>query len=56
MEQSEGRYFSNWEFQIGYLVETHAVEGGRVEVPVPGNLAVNSVENIPLRVIRGWRD
>jgi hypothetical protein len=53
---AEDVYCSNWEFQIADLVKTHAIGGGRVEVPVPEGQAVNPFENIPLRVIHGWRN
>ncbi len=47
-------YVQVWSMQAGFLVQTHALRGQRVSLPVDG--PVNSLEDIPLVWIEGWRD
>jgi hypothetical protein len=54
--QPASRYSFNWMFQITWLVEQHATGGSRVEIPIPGGVAVNPFENVPVLVMDGWRD
>jgi len=56
MERADSLYFSSWMFQIAYLVEKHATGCDPVEIPVPGSQAVDPREDVPLQVIRGWRE
>ena len=53
---NEDMYVTSWMFQITYLVQKHALEGGPVKIPVPGGLPVNPLEDVPLVVVHGWRE
>jgi hypothetical protein len=57
--QSEFGWNSNpyaqvWSMQAGYFVQTHALRGRPVDLPVDG--PINRLENIPLIWIEGWKD
>jgi hypothetical protein len=56
MKVTEDMYFTSWMFQVTYLVQEHALEGGPVKIPVPGGQPVNPLEDVPLVVIHGWRE
>ena len=56
MDMADSVYFSSWMFQISALVQNHSIEGGQVNVEVPGGQPVNPLENVPLLAIRGWRE
>jgi hypothetical protein len=56
MKLTEDMYFTSWMFQITYLVQEHALGGGPVNIPVPGGLPVNPLENVPVVVIHGWKE
>jgi len=47
-------YCDSWVTQIGEMIRTNGCDITPVPVPVPGNTPVNIVEDISLRVIRGW--
>ena len=55
LDMADARYFSSWMFQISQSVQTHAVQGGQVSVPVSENLPVNSFEDVPVLRFTGWR-
>jgi hypothetical protein len=48
-----GMYDYSWATQLGAFVRQHVIEGEVVLAPLPG---VNSNENVPLLIARGWRD
>lgn len=50
-----GPFGSVWELQAGELLHAHAVRGGPVAVPIPGNARVNGFEDLELGVAEGWR-
>jgi hypothetical protein len=50
-----GAYGSAWELQAGELLHAHAVRGGLIEVPIPGNARVHGFEDLELGVAEGWR-
>jgi hypothetical protein len=54
--KAEITYCMLWKVQLGYLVEKHATDFSRVEIPVPGGFPVNPFEDVPLLVIHGWRE
>jgi hypothetical protein len=56
MDMPDARYFSSWMFEISGMIQAHALSGGLVSIPVPGGQTVNPVEDLPLLVIRGWRE
>jgi hypothetical protein len=55
MDMPDGRYFSSWLFQISQLVQDHATHGEPTAIPVPGNLPVNPLEDVPVLRFWGWR-
>ncbi len=56
MDMADARYFSSWMFEISGMLQAHALSGGQVTIPVPAGQPVNPVEDLPLLVIRGWRE
>jgi hypothetical protein len=50
---NSGMYDYSWATQLGAFLKQHVVDGEVVLSPVNG---VNSNENVPLLVARGWRD
>ena len=56
MEGADAAYLGNWTDQLSYLARDHAVRRDPVKVPVPGDLAVNPLEDVPLLVVQGWRE
>ena len=56
MDMADARYFSSWMFQISGMVQNHATSGEQVQVPTPGDLSVNPLENLPLFRFAGWHD
>jgi hypothetical protein len=56
MEGADAAYLGNWTDQLSYLARDHAVRRDPVKVPVPGYVAVNPLEDVPLLVVQGWRE
>jgi hypothetical protein len=54
MKMADARYCDSWVSQITDMIRTHQCDVTPVPVPVPGGTPVNPVEDISLRVIRGW--
>jgi len=46
-------YMSFWSIELGSFLNAHVIEGKVVLEPMAG---VNSNENVPLLVARGWQD
>jgi hypothetical protein len=49
-----GDFSRMWSEQAGFFVQQHAESFERVQVP--NKQLVNRYENVPLSVIRGWRE
>jgi hypothetical protein len=51
---AEAAYCDSWVCQITEMIRTNKCDVTPVPLPVPGGTPVNPVEDISLRVIRGW--
>jgi hypothetical protein len=54
MELADAMYCASWMYQITEIIRTNKCDITPVPLPVPGGAPVNPVEDISLRVIRGW--
>jgi hypothetical protein len=54
VELADASYCDAWVCQIADMIRTNGCDVASVRVPVPGAAPVNPVEDISLRVIRGW--
>jgi hypothetical protein len=52
--QAEASYSYAWISQIAEMIRTNGCSIDPVLIPVPGNIPVNEMEDISLRVIHGW--
>jgi hypothetical protein len=51
---ADAKYCDSWVCQITEMIRTNGCDITPVPVPVPGDTPVNPLEDISLRVIRGW--
>jgi hypothetical protein len=54
IDMADARYCDSWICQIADMIRTNGCDINPVLISVPGGTPVNPVENISLRVIRGW--
>lgn len=50
-----GPYVKTWQLQVSQFLRAHAIRGGQIEVPIPGNARVQKFENLELVVVEGWQ-
>jgi hypothetical protein len=54
MDLADASYCNSWVCQIADMIRTNGSDINPVPIRVPGATPVNPVEDISLRVIRGW--
>lgn len=54
LPMADALYCDSWASQMAEMIRTNKCDITPVPIPIPGNMRVNPVEDISLRVIRGW--
>jgi hypothetical protein len=54
IKMADARYTYSWVCQITEMLRTNGCDVTPVPLPVPGGTPVNPIEDISLRVVRGW--
>jgi hypothetical protein len=56
LDRPDACYFSSWMFQLTGMLQSHYTSGRQLDIAVPGNAGVSSLENLHLLCFSGWRE